>query len=206
MYKGERFNSITHLLGVVAAIIGISLLIGIAIEKNDVWKIVGFSIYGATLILLYSISTIYHSSPAGKIKNIFRQLDYISIYLLIAGSYTPFTLITLRGAWGWTLFGIIWSLVVIGIFQEILIGKKTRRYSLILYVVMGWLIVIAIKPLIASLSPAGMWWLSAGGFSYTFGVIFFLLDEKYKHFHGIWHIFVMAGSFCQFICLYNYVA
>ncbi len=206
MYKGEKFNSITHLIGVISAIIGVSLLIVMAVEKSDVWKIVGFSIYGATLILLYSISTIYHSAPLGKFKNIFRQLDYISIYLLIAGSYTPFALITLRGAWGWTLFGIIWFLAVIGIMQEILIGKKTRRYSLILYVVMGWLIVIAIKPLIASLSPAGMWWLSAGGFAYTFGVIFFLLDEKYKHFHGIWHIFVMAGSFCQFICLYNYVA
>lgn len=206
MYKGEKLNSITHLAGVVAAIIGVSLLIVMAVEKADIWKIVGFSIYGATLILLYSISTIYHSAKAGRMKDIFRQLDYISIYLLIAGSYTPFSLITLRGVWGWTLFGIIWALAVIGIFQEILIGKKTRRYSLILYVVMGWLIVIAINPLIASLSSAGMWWLSAGGFSYTFGVIFFLLDEKYKHFHGIWHIFVMAGSFCQFICLYNYVA
>lgn len=206
MYKGEKFNSLTHLAGVIAAIVGVSLLIGIAIEKADVWKIVGFSIYGASLILLYSVSTIYHSIRHNRAKGIFRLLDYISIYLLIAGSYTPFALITLRGAWGWTLFGIIWALAIIGIFQEILIGKKTRRYSLILYVVMGWLIVIAIKPLIASLSTEGMWWLSAGGFSYTFGVIFFLMDEKFKHFHGIWHIFVMAGSFCQFICLYNYVA
>ncbi len=206
MYKGERFNSLTHLTGVIAAIVGVSLLIGIAVEKADVWKIVGFSIYGASLILLYSVSTIYHSIKHTKVKSIFRLLDYISIYLLIAGSYTPFALVTLRGPWGWTLFGIIWALAIIGIFQEVLIGKKTRRYSLILYVVMGWLIVIAIKPLIASLSPDGMWWLSAGGFSYTFGVIFFLMDEKFKHFHGIWHIFVMAGSFCQFICLYNYVA
>ncbi len=206
MYKGEKFNSFTHLTGVIAAIVGVSLLIGIAVEKADVWKIVGFSIYGASLILLYSVSTIYHSIKHNKAKSIFRLLDYISIYLLIAGSYTPFALVTLRGPWGWTLFGIIWALAIIGIFQEVLIGKKTRRYSLILYVVMGWLIVIAIKPLIASLSPDGMWWLSAGGFSYTFGVIFFLMDEKFKHFHGIWHIFVMAGSFCQFICLYNYVA
>ena len=206
MYKGEKFNSLTHLAGVIAAIIGVSLLIAIAIDKADIWKIIGFSIYGATLILLYSVSTIYHSIRMSKTKDIFRQLDYISIYLLIAGSYTPFALITLHGVWGWTLFGIIWVLAVIGIFQEILIGKKTRRYSLILYIIMGWLIVIAINPLIASLSIDGMWWLSAGGFSYTFGVIFFLLDEKYRHFHGIWHIFVMAGSFCQFICLYNYVA
>jgi len=206
MYKGEKFNSLTHLTGVIASVVGISLLVAVAIEKNDNWKVISFSIYGFTLISLYTISTIYHSARAGRLKNIFRQLDYMSIYLLIAGSYTPFTLVTLRGGWGWSLFGTIWTLALIGIFQEILIGKKTRRYSLILYVVMGWLIVIAINPLMASLSTTGMWWLSAGGFSYTFGVIFFLLDEKYKHFHGIWHIFVMIGSFCQFFCLYNYVA
>lgn len=205
MYKGERLNSLTHLAGVIAAIIGVSFLIPLAVEKNDVWKIVGFSVYGATLIILYSVSTIYHSSK-DKIKNIFRQLDYISIYLLIAGSYTPFTLITLRGAWGWSIFGVVWGLALIGIIQELLIGKKTRRYSLILYVLMGWLILIAIKPLISQMDSTGLWWLASGGFFYTFGVIFFLLDEKFRHFHGIWHMFVMAGSFCQFICMYHFVA
>ncbi len=204
MYKGERFNSISHLIGVVLACIGVSLLIPGAIRSGDQYKVIAFTIYGVILIGLYLVSTIYHSVQGPK-KDFFRQLDYLSIYVMIAGTYTPFTLITLRGAWGWSLFVIIWSLALIGIFQEILIGKKTRRYSLIIYLLMGWLIVIAIKPLVETLQPAGVWWLVAGGLAYTFGVIFFVLDEKIRHFHGVWHLFVMAGSICQFICLYLYV-
>ena len=205
MYKGERFNSITHLLGVVLACIGVVFLLSIAIQKGDVIKIVGFGVYGLMLILLYSVSTIYHSTK-GKIKDLFRQLDYVSIYLMIAGSYTPLTLIILKGAWGWTLFGIIWGLAVVGIVQEILLGKKTRKYSIIIYLLMGWLVMVAIKPLINSLPAGGFWWLVGGGLFYTLGVGFFLLDEKYKHFHGIWHLFVLAGSACQYISLYAYVA
>ncbi|OFZ29713.1 MAG: hemolysin III [Bdellovibrionales bacterium RIFCSPHIGHO2_01_FULL_40_29] len=204
MYKGERFNSITHLIGFLLATIGAFYLVGVSITKGDIWKIVGFSIYGLMLILLYTVSTVYHSTR-GRLKEIFRQLDYISIYLMIAGTYTPFTLVTLNGPWGWSLFGIIWGLAVIGIIQEIYIGKKTRLYSLIIYPAMGWMIVIAIQPLLKSLSAAGMWWLAAGGLSYTIGIIFFLLDEKFKHFHGIWHLFVLAGSICQFVCLALYV-
>lgn len=205
MYKGERFNSISHLIGIILALAGATALITIAINKGDAWRIVGFGVYGLMMILLYSVSTIYHSSQ-GRLKNIFRQLDYISIYLMIAGSYTPFTLITLRGVWGWWLFGAVWGLALVGITQEILIGKKTRKYSLMIYPLMGWLIVVAMKPLMASLSTAGFWWLAAGGLSYTFGIIFFLLDEKVKHFHGVWHLCVLAGSICQFVCLLFYVA
>lgn len=205
MYKGERFNSLSHFVGIILAAIGVSFLIAKAVDKNDAWKIISFSIYGGVLILLYLISTIYHSTK-GPIKNFFRQMDYISIYLMIAGSYTPFTLITLRGAWGWSIFGVIWGLALIGIIQELLVGKKTRRYSLMIYVLMGWLIVIAIKPLIEILPTAGLWWLVSGGLAYTFGIIFFLLDEKYRHFHGYWHLCVLAGSICQFICLLFYVA
>ena len=205
MYKGERFNSISHLVGVVLACIGVTFLLAVAINKGDAFKIVGFGIYGLMLVSLYAVSTIYHSTQ-GRAKNFFRQLDYISIYLMIAGSYTPFTLITLRGVWGWTLFGIIWSLAVIGIIQEIIVGKKTRKFSLFIYLLMGWLIIIAINPLVASLPSAGLWWLIAGGLSYTFGVAFFVLDEKIRHFHGVWHLCVLAGSICQFICLYFYVA
>ncbi len=205
MYKGERFNGYSHFIGMVLACVGAFYLVSIAIAQNDIWKIVGFSIYGAMLILLYSVSTLYHSSK-GRAKDLFRQLDYISIYLMIAGTYTPFTLITLRGAWGWSLFGVIWGLAVIGIIQEIYLGKKTRRYSLMIYPLMGWLIVIAIRPLIEKLSPAGMWWLAAGGLSYTFGILFFLLDEKVKHFHGVWHLCVLGGSAAQFICLLKFVA
>ena len=205
MYKGERFNSITHLLGVVLACVGVTLLLNIAIEKSDILKIIGFSVYGLMLVLLYSISTIYHSTK-GKWKDLFRQLDYVSIYLMIAGSYTPITLITLGGTLGWSLFGIIWGLAVIGIIQEIWLGKKTRKFSIFIYLLMGWLVIIAIKPLVNSLPSGGLWWLVCGGLAYTFGVGFFLLDEKYKHFHGIWHLFVLAGSICQFISLYVYVA
>lgn len=205
MYKGERFNSITHLIGIILALAGATALVTMAINKGDAWRIVGFSIYGVMMVLLYSVSTIYHSTK-GRIKDIFRQLDYISIYLMIAGSYTPFTLVTLRGVWGWWLFGAVWGLALIGIIQEILIGKKTRKYSLMIYPLMGWLIVIAMKPLMESLSTAGFWWLAAGGLSYTFGIIFFLLDEKVKHFHGVWHLCVLAGSICQFLCLLLYVA
>ena len=189
----------------VLSLIGAFLLVSVAIAKGDIWKIVGFSIYGILLILLYSVSTIYHSSK-GKMKEFFRQLDYISIYLMIAGSYTPFTLVTLRGVWGWWLFGIVWGLALIGITQEIFLGKKTRLYSLIIYPVMGWIIVLAIGPLLKELSTVGVWWLAAGGLAYTFGIIFFLLDEKIKHFHGVWHICVLLGSFCQFICIYKFVA
>lgn len=205
MYKGERFNSISHLIGIVLACIGVSFLIAKVVDKNDVLKIVAFSIYGAILILLYLVSTIYHSTK-GNVKNFFRQMDYVSIYLMIAGSYTPFTLITLHGVWGWSIFGVIWGLALIGIIQEFLVGKKTRKYSLIIYVLMGWLIVVAIKPLIEMLPRVGLWWMVAGGLAYTFGIIFFLLDEKYRHFHGYWHLCVLAGSICQFICLLFYVA
>lgn len=205
MYKGEKFNSFTHLLGVILSLVGAFLLVSAGIAKGDIWRVVGFSVYAALLILLYSVSTIYHSSK-GKMKDFFRQLDYISIYLMIAGTYTPFTLVTLRGTWGWWLFGIVWALAIIGIVQEIFVGKKTRLYSLIIYPVMGWIIVIALGPLLKELSSVGVWWLAAGGLAYTFGIIFFLLDEKIKHFHGVWHLFVLLGSFCQFICIYKFVA
>lgn len=204
MYKGERFNSISHLIGFILAFAGATALITIALNKGDMWRIIGFTVYGVMMVLLYSVSTIYHSTK-GRLKVIFQQLDYISIYLMIAGSYTPFTLITLRGVWGWWLFGAVWGLALIGIIQEIILGKKTRKYSLMIYPLMGWLIVIAVKPLMESLSTAGFWWLAAGGLSYTFGIVFFLLDEKVKHFHGIWHLCVLAGSICQFMCLLLYV-
>lgn len=205
MYHGEKFNSISHLIGALLACAGVSFLLAVAIDKNDILKIVGFSVYGGMMVALYMISTIYHSTK-GKLKDFFRQMDYISIYLMIAGSYTPIALIVLNGFWGWLLFGIIWGLAVIGIFQEMMLGKKTRRYSILIYLLMGWLILIAIKPLVNSLPTGGLWWLVSGGLFYTFGVGFFLLDEKYKHFHGFWHLCVLAGSICQFICLYIYVA
>ncbi len=204
MYKGERFNSYTHLAGALLAIAGLPILLSVDKVTHDVWKIVSFAIYGSFLILLYLISTLYHTTK-GKTKKVLQKMDHLSIYLLIAGTYTPFTLVSLRGPWGWSLFGINWGLAIIGIIQELWIGHRTRLFSMIIYVIMGWLIVFAIKPLYAALSPAGFWLLAAGGLCYTGGIIFFLLDERMKHAHGIWHLFVLAGSLCQYLCVLLFV-
>lgn len=204
IYPGERFNSISHLVGAVLAVIGVSVLVTLASVQGDVWKIVSVSVYGGMLVLLYTVSTLYHSLQGPK-KKILQKLDHISIYLLIAGSYTPFTLITLRGPWGWWIFGINWTLAAIGILYELTLSHRSRTPSLIIYVVMGWLVVVAMKPLTTLLPPHGVFWLSLGGILYTSGIIFFLLDEKVRHFHGIWHLFVLGGSIAQYFCVLFYL-
>ena len=205
MYRGELFNSITHLMGTVLAAAGAAVLVVLAARLGDPWKIVSFSIYGVMLLALYTLSTLYHSTR-GKAKDVLRKLDQCSIYLLIAGTYTPFTLVTLRGAWGWSLFGVIWGLAALGIAQEAWLGKGARILSLVIYVLMGWLSVIAVKPLLAALTPAGFAWLAAGGLFYTGGIIFYALDEKLRHGHGIWHMFVLAGSASHYLAILLYVA
>ncbi len=205
MYHGERFNGITHLMGTALAAAGATVLVVLAARQGDPWKIVSFSIYGAMLFALYILSTLYHSTR-GKVKDVFRKLDQCSIYLLIAGTYTPFTLVTLRGAWGWSLFGVIWGLAALGIAQEAWLGKGARILSLVIYVLMGWLSVIAVKPLLAALTPAGFAWLAAGGLLYSGGIIFYALDEKLRHGHGIWHLFVLAGSASHYLAILLYVA
>ena len=205
MYHGERINSISHLIGAVAALAGLIVVVVIAAEQGDPWKIVSFSIYGAALFLLYAISTLYHSLR-GRAKRIFRKLDHLSIYLLIAGTYTPFTLVTLRGVWGWTLFGVIWGLAVIGMALEALPQTGNRRLSMVVYVLMGWLVLIALKPLLAALPLAGFAWLLLGGLCYTGGIAFYWFDEKIRHFHGVWHLFVLAGSLCHYLTILLYVA
>jgi len=205
MYYGERLNGSTHLIGTVLAAIGAAVLVVLAARQGDPWKIVSFSIYGAMLLALYTLSTLYHSTR-GRVKDVFRKLDHCSIYLLIAGTYTPFTLVTLRGAWGWSLFGVIWGLAALGIAQEAWLAKGPRILSLIIYILMGWLSVIAVKPLIAALTPAGFAWLAAGGLFFTGGIIFYALDEKLRHGHGIWHVFVLAGSASHYFAILLYVA
>ncbi len=205
MYYGERFNSITHLMGAVLAAAGAAVLVVLAARLGDPWKIVSFSIYGLMLFALYTMSTLYHSIR-GKGKRVLQKLDQCSIYLLIAGTYTPFTLVTLRGAWGWSLFGVIWGLAALGIAQEAWLGKGARILSLVIYFLMGWLSVIAVKPLLAALTPAGFAWLAAGGLFYTGGIIFYALDEKLRHGHGIWHLFVLAGSASHYLAILLYVA
>jgi len=205
MYRGERFNSYTHLAGTLLAGIGTPLLIVLAARSADAWKIVGCAIYGATLFLLYGTSTLYHSLR-GRAKRVLRKLDHCSIYLLIAGTYTPFALVTLRGAWGWTLFGLAWGLAAIGIAQEFVFGKGPRRLSVLIYVVMGWMGVAALRPLAAGLGTPGLAWLLAGGLLYTGGIAFYLFDERVRHFHGVWHLFVLGGSVAHFIAIAFYVA
>ena len=205
MYEGERFNSISHLIGAVAALAGLVVAVVVAARQGDPWKIVSFSIYGTTLFLLYTISTLYHSLR-GRAKRFFHKLDHYSIYFLIAGTYTPFTLVTLRGGWGWTIFGIIWGLVVLGVVLESLPQKGNRVLSLVVYVLMGWLVLVALKPLLQALPGAGFVWLLAGGLFYTSGLVFYVFDEKVRHFHGIWHLFVLAGSVSHYVTILFFVA
>lgn len=204
MYYGERFNAWTHLLGTLFALTGAIWLTVAASAGGDTVKTASVTVYGITLVLLYSISTIYHSVH-GPFKRILRKLDHLSIYLLIAGSYTPFCLISLRGPWGWSLFGIIWTLAVIGMLQEIKPRSEARTLSLVIYAVMGWIVLVAVKPLLASLGIAGFLWLAGGGVFYTVGIIFFAFDERFRHWHGIWHLFVIAGSLMHFIAILLYV-
>lgn len=204
MYHGEKFNAWSHLIGTVLAAIGAVWLLVLASSTGDLWKIVAVAIYGVTLLLLYSISTLYHSMR-GPAKRVMQKLDHLSIYLLIAGSYTPFCLVTLRGPWGWTLFGIVWSLALIGMLQEIKPRSEARVLSLIIYAVMGWIVLVAVKPLIAALGMTGFKWLAAGGVLCTVGIIFFAYDSRFRHWHGIWHLFVMAGSLLHFVAILLYV-
>ena len=205
MYPGERFNSYTHLAGAILALIGATLLIVFASIKADPWRIVSFSVYGATLVLLYLVSTLYHSAR-GRAKDVLRKLDHCSIYLLIAGTYTPFTLVTLNGPWGWSLFGAIWGLAVLGIVQECWLARGARLASLAIYVLMGWLAVVALAPLLAALGWKALAWVVAGGVVYTAGIFFYVLDERIRHFHGVWHLFVMGGSAVHFGAIAAYVA
>lgn len=204
MYYGERFNAWTHLLGALLALSGAIWLIAVTARSHDLLNTFSVSVYGVTLVMLYSISTIYHSLR-GRAKRVLRKLDHLSIYLLIAGSYTPFCLISLRGPWGWSLFGIVWTLAAIGMLQEIKPRSEARVLSLVIYAVMGWIVLVAIKPLLASLGLAGFLWLAAGGVFYTVGIIFFAFDQRFRHWHGIWHLFVIAGSLAHFIAIMFYV-
>ncbi len=204
MYAGERFNSISHLVGAVLALIGATVLVTLAGVEGGALRIVSFSVYGATLFLLYLFSTLYHSLR-GRAKAVFQILDHHAIYLLIAGTYTPFTLLALKGATGWWMFGAVWGLALIGIIIDSLPRKGPRLLSLAIYLGMGWLVVFALDPLIAALPPAGFWWLLAGGLFYTFGVIFYVLDDRYPWCHGIWHLFVLAGSVSHYFTILLYL-
>lgn len=204
MYRGEYFNSITHLVGAVLAIGGVALMITLAALNDDAWKVVSVSIYGAALIILYLFSALYHSIR-GSAKHLFRMLDHQAIYLLIAGTYTPFALVTLRDSVGWWLFGANWALALFGIVLDAVKRDGKRILPMIIYLVMGWMIVVALEPLGESLSDTGFNWLLAGGLFYTAGIVFFIADHWATWAHGVWHLFVLAGSACHYFCILLYV-
>jgi hemolysin III len=206
MHFGERFNSVTHLVGTVLSVAGVATLVTMAAMERDPYKIVSFAVYGVMLLVLYTISTLYHWVRSPRAKAVLQKCDHSAIYLLIAGSYTPFTLVTLRGPWGWSLFGVSWGLAALGIVQELTLGRRTRSVSMVIYVLMGWLALVAIRPLVSALPPAGTAWLLAGGLIYSAGIYFFINDERIRHGHGIWHLFVLGGSLCQFVSIARYVA
>ena len=205
MRYGERFNSITHLVGAALALAGTAVLVTIAAGLGDPWKIVSFSVYGAMLVALYVFSTLYHSIW-GRAKHVLQKIDHCMIYLLIAGSYTPFALVSLRGAWGWSLLGVVWGLAIVGLVQELWLARGARMLSMAIYLVMGWLALVAAWPLWIALEPEGFAWLLAGGMLYTAGIVFYVRDRTVRHGHGIWHLFVMGGSTCHFLTVLLHVA
>jgi hemolysin III len=203
--RGEIFNSVTHLIGSIFALAGLIVLLVVAARTGDPWKIASFAVYGVALVELYLVSTLYHA-VRGRAKAILRRLDHTSIYVLIAGTYTPFALVSLRRHWGFPLLAGVWTLAAVGILQEFLVRRRIRGLSVSLYLLMGWLAVLVFFPLRDAIGPVGMAWLVAGGLLYTIGVFFYLVDEKYAHSHGVFHLFVLAGSVLHFLVVLLYVA
>ncbi len=199
----ERFNSLIHFIGSIAALIGLILLLR---QQSDPWKLVSFSLFGGTMVILYAASALYHFTE-GPAKRILKKLDQLAIYALIAGTYAPFTLVTLRNDWGWPMFISVWVLAIVGIVIDLLPNRNGRRtIPILIYLLMGWLALLMAKPLLDTLPPAGFIWLLCGGLCYTFGLIFYGLDARVRYFHAIWHLFVLAGSFFHFLTVYRYIA
>jgi hemolysin III len=200
----EIANSVSHGAALLAATAAAPVLIVGAVQRGGAAAVVGASIFSATVLLLYLTSTLYHALPRNRAKRVFRILDHAAIFLLIAGTYTPFTLGVLRGPWGWTLFGIVWGLAFAGVVLKAIGGVRFPKLSTVLYLAMGWLALIALKPLWLSVPGWGLFWLFAGGVAYTVGVIFFAVDDRLRYSHFIWHLFVVAGTACHFIAVLRY--
>lgn len=201
----EIANCVTHGTGAALSIAALVILVVFAAKQSDVWKVVAFSIYGATLITMYLASTLYHAIRNPQWKRFFRILDHSNIYLLIAGTYTPITIGTMRGGWGWTLFGIIWGLAILGINFKIFALGKIKKLSVVIYILMGWMAVIAINPLRKTMDNTFLLWLVIGGLSYTLGVIFYAYRKMPYH-HAVWHLFVLGGSISHFFAMLSLVA
>ncbi len=201
----EIANSVSHAVGLLAAVAVSPVLVVSAVQHDSSAAIVGASIFAFTMVLLYLTSTLYHTFPRNKAKRVLRILDHGAVFLLIAGTYTPFTLGVLRGAWGWTLFGLVWGIAVVGVVLKSIGGIRYRRLSTLLYIAMGWLIIIAVKPLWLNMPSWGLFWLVAGGVAYTAGVGFYAA-KRIRYAHFVWHLFVIAGTACHFIAVLRYAA
>ena len=203
--REDLANSFSHGVGLICAVAATPILIIGAVNRGGAAGVVGSSVFGATMVLLYLSSTWYHAVPEGRLKDRLHKFDHAAIYLLIAGTYTPFTLGVLGGAWGWTLFGIVWGAAAIGVCEKLISGIRYPRLSTALYLIMGWSVVIVIRPLVLNMPPQGVGWLVAGGLSYTAGVVFYIARHLPYH-HLIWHLFVLAGSTCHFFAVLWYAA
>lgn len=200
----ELAHAITHGIGAVLGIAGLTVLVVFSALRGDAWHVVSSAIYGTTLVALYSASTLYHSFPQPGVKRIFRIMDHSAIYLLIAGTYTPFLLVNLRGPWGWSLFGVLWGAAVAGIVFKVFFTGRFPKISTILYVVMGWVAVVAFKPMLDNIASGGIWLIVAGGLTYTLGVVFYVMTHI-KYHHAVWHLFVLGGSILHFFAVLFYV-
>lgn len=205
MVTAERLNSFTHLAGTVLALAGGLTLVSLAATRQDPARLASFSVYGLTLFLTYFASTFYHGTE-GRTKEVFRKLDHISIYLLIAGTYTPFAMVALQGTWGERLLAAAWGLAAIGIVQEIFVARGLRITSLVIYLVMGWMGLVFGELIADALTLNGFLWLLGGGVIYTVGIVFYLFDERFPYWHGIWHVFVMAGSAIHYAAIVKFMA
>jgi len=207
MYYSEKFNSITHMVGAVLAVMGLGALITVAVQQQDILLFIGYLTFGLTLVMLYSMSTLYHSTRSPFVKRVFQQLDHISIYLLIAGTYTPFMLVSLIDSNGLWILASVWGLAIFGITLELALKNRIEALQIVIYLIMGWLVVLDFDALYKSLPEMGVYLLTAGGLAYTFGIIFYVLDHKQllRHSHGIWHLFVLAGSIFHFAAIIVYV-
>ncbi len=202
---GEEIgNAVTHGVGILLSCAGLATMVALSALYGDAWHVVSTAVYGTTLVLLYTASTLYHALTHPKAKRVFKILDHSFIYLLIAGTYTPFTLVTLRGPWGWSLFGTVWGLAVIGVALEAFFVSRPKWLSALVYVGMGWIIVVAMRPLLAALPTGGLWLLFAGGLAYTGGTLFYVI-KNVRYMHAVWHLWVLGGSVCHFLAIVLYV-
>lgn len=202
--REELANAVTHGLGLALSLVGLVLLVVESSLHGDVWSIASSAVFGATLMLLYTASTLYHSFRDAELKRLLRKFDHAAIFLLIAGTYTPFMLVSLRGPWGWSLLGVVWTLAVVGVAMKFWFTGRFRMLSTAIYIAMGWLVMIALRPMLLAVPTGGLWLLLAGGLCYTSGTVFYVWKNLPYH-HALWHLFVLGGSICHWAAIFGYV-